>query len=726
MQKNMLLLIVVALYTYSGIAQTATKEIKLTDIWQDYTFFGKTVPGFNFQKDGKHYTRKETTKIKQYDLTSGAMTKILFDASTLPKSEYFDGTFDDYSFSDDEKQLLIKTGTEAIYRRSTRANFFVYNKKKESFTLLDEDGKQRYATFSPDGKKVAYVRRNNLYYKDLKSGKITQITKDGAFNEIINGSGDWVYEEEFYLSQAFEWSADSKKIGFIRFDESQVKEFIMTMHLDQPYPEYVKFKYPKVGEANSMVSVHIYHLDDGKTVKVDTGKETDQYIPRIKWTQDANSLSLIRLNRHQNHLELLIADATSGQTKTLLEEKSKYYFKIKDDLTFLKNGKQFVWTSENSGYNHVYLYNMNGTLVRQLTKGDYEISKFYGVDEKKGMIYYQAAEVSPLDREVYEKTLIGGKKRKLTTATGTNKAQFSDTYDYFVNTHSSANTPNTYTVYDRSGKRIRVVEDNADLVTKHQDYGTQVVEFFDFKTSEEVTLNGYMIKPPNFDSSKKYPVLMYVYGGPGSQTAANKYGGSNYWWFQMMAQKGYVIVSVDNRGTGGRGEEFKKMTYLQLGKYETRDQIEAAQYLASLPYIDGSRIGIFGWSYGGYMSSLCILKGNDVFKTAIAVAPVTNWKWYDTVYTERFMRTSEENEAGYQENSPVYFADQLKGNYLLVHGNGDDNVHFQNTAEMANALINANKQFDTYFYPNRNHSIFGGNTRLHLYTKMTNFLLEKL
>ena len=654
------------------------------------------------------------------------MTKILFDAEMLPKSDYFDGTFDDYFFSDDEKQLLIKTGTEAIYRRSTRANFFVYNKKNRSFTLLDEAGKQRYATFSPDGKKVAYVRRNNLYCKDLVSGKISQITKDGAFNTIINGSADWVYEEEFSLSKAFEWSVDSKKIGFIRFDESQVKEFIMTMHLDQPYPEYVKFKYPKVGEANSIVSVHIYHLDNGKTVKVNTGTETDQYIPRIKWTQDANSLSLIRLNRHQNHLELLLADAATGETKTLLDEKNKYYFKIKDDLTFLKDGKQFVWTSEQSGYNHVYLYGMDGKLVRQLTKGDYEVSRFYGVDEKKGMIYYQAAETSPLDREVYAKTMMGEKKQKLTPAKGTSSAQFSSTFDYFVNTHSTANTPNTYTVHDRSGKSIRVIEDNTDLLAKHKSYGTQPVEFFDFKTEENVVLNGYMIKPPNFDATKKHPVLMYVYGGPGSQTAANKYGGSNYWWFQMLAQKGYVVVSVDNRGTGGRGEEFQKMTYLQLGKYETIDQIAAAKYLGSLAYIDSSRIGIFGWSYGGYMSSLCILKGNDVFKSAIAVAPVTNWKWYDSVYTERFMRTSEENEAGYQENSPVYFANQLKGNYLLVHGNGDDNVHFQNTAEMANALINANKQFDTYFYPNRNHSIFGGNTRLHLYTKMTNFLLEKL
>ena len=725
MKKNLLLLVFVMVGMLGATAQDI-KKITVEDIWQDYTFSANSVPGFNFQNDGKHYTLQEEKTIKQYDLTTGAMTKILFDAAMIPTNEKFDGTFDSYAFSNDEKQLLIKTGTESIYRRSTRADFFIYNNKSKSFELLDPEGKQRYATFSPDGTKVAYVRRNNLYFKDLQSGKITMITKDGAFNKIINGSTDWVYEEEFSFARAFEWSADSKKLAFIRFDETEVKEFIMTMHLDQPYPEYVKFKYPKVGEKNSIVSTHIYHLDTEKTVLVNIGKETDQYVPRIKWTQNPNMLCVFRMNRHQNHLELLLADAATGKITVLLDEKNKYYIDITDDLTFLKDCKHFVWTSEQNGYNHVYLYDMNGKMVRQLTKGDYDVTTFYGVDENRKMVYYQAAEESPLDREVYTMGLNGKKKQKLSIAKGTNRAQFSSTFDYYVNTHSSSNSPNTYTVYKRSGKAVRVIEDNVKLVAKQKEYGAQPVASFSFKTGEGVSLNGSVIKPANFSQKKKYPVLMYVYGGPGSQTAANSFGGSNYWWFQMLAQKGYIVVSVDNRGTGGRGEEFKKSTYLELGKYETIDQIATAKYLAGLPYVDGSRIGIFGWSYGGYMSTLCILKGSDVFKTAIAVAPVTNWKWYDTIYTERYMRTEEENPNGYQNNSPVYFAKELKGNYLLIHGNGDDNVHFQNTAEMANALINANKQFDTYFYPNRNHSIYGGNTRLHLYNKMTNFLLEKL
>ncbi|MGB1217169.1 MAG: alpha/beta fold hydrolase, partial [Saprospiraceae bacterium] len=443
-------------------------------------------------------------------------------------------------------------------------------------------------------------------------------------------------------------------------------------------------------------------------------------------TQNPNQLCVFKMNRWQNELELLLADAKTGETKTLLKEKNKYYVDIHDNLTFLENGKQFIWTSEMSGYNHVYLYGMNGKKIRQVTKGNWEVTNFYGIDEKKGKIYYQAAEDSPMERHVYSANLKGKKKKKLTPKKGTNNVQFSSTYAYFVNTHSTANSPASYSVFALGGKEVRNIVDNSRLKTSMKDYGVTPVEFFDFKTSEGVKLNGWMIKPANFDENKEYPVFMTEYGGPGSQKVVDSWDSFNYWWYQMLAQKGYIVACVDNRGTGGRGEEFKKMTYLQLGKYETIDQIEAAKWLGAKSYVDKDRIGIFGWSYGGYLSSLCILKGNDVFKSAIAVAPVTSWKWYDTVYTERYMRTLEENEVGYKENSPVYFADQLKGNYLLVHGIADDNVHFQHAAEMSAALVNANKQFDTYIYTNKNHGIYGGPTRLHLYTKMTNFLLEKL
>lgn len=721
-----LLLLFLISFSNTMLAQNAvkaaTKEITVEDIWQDYTFYPKSVPGFNFQKDGKYYTLLEKNQVKQYDLTTGKFTKILFNGSEA-KTEDFNGEFDSYTFSDNEKNMLLETDGEAIYRRSSKANFFVWNGK--SLAPLSQKGKQRDASFNPSADKVAYGRENNLYYKDLKSGKEIQITKDGKQNEIINGAADWVYEEEFSFAKAFEWSPDGKKIAFMRFDESAVKEFTMTLYNDDDYPEYQTFKYPKVGADNAIVTVHIYNLENNSITKIDLG-DNYEYIPRIKWTQDDNLLCITKMNRHQNELELVLANAKTGQTKSLLKETNPYYIDITDDLTFLKNGKHFIWSSEKSGFNHIYLYDLKGEEIRQITSGNYDVTSFYGLDEKNGMLYYQAAAKSPTQREIYSIGIKGKRNKQITLMDGTNRAQFSSTFDYFVNTFSTANKAATYIVYDNNGKMIRTIEDNSDVAGLQKEYGISPVEFFTFETSDKVSLNGWMIKPANFKEGQQYPVLMYVYGGPGSQTAQDQFGGFNYWWHQMLAQKGYIVVSVDNRGTGARGQEFKKMTYQELGKYETMDQIEAAKYLGKQDYVDAERIGIWGWSYGGYMSSLCILKGNDVFKTAIAVAPVTNWKWYDSIYTERYMRTSKENPKGYADNSPVYFADQLKGNYLIVHGIADDNVHFQNTTEMVNALVMANKQFETYFYPNRNHGIYGGPTRLHLYNKMTNFLLEKL
>jgi dipeptidyl-peptidase 4 len=526
---------------------------------------------------------------------------------------------------------------------------------------------------------------------------------------------------------ALEWSPDGKRVAFLRFDESKVPEYSMQYYNDQAYPTTETFKYPKVGEVNSIVTAHIYDINSGKTVKCDTGNETDLYIPRIYWTKNPAQLCVFRLNRHQNEMELLLADATSGATKSLLKEMNRYYIETENtNLTFLEDGKSFLWMSDKDGFRHIYKYDMTGKQTAQLTKGNFDVTEIYGIDEKRAQIYYQTAEKSPMEREIRAVGLNGKGLRTLAASEGVNDAQFSSNFDFFVLNRSTFNSAATYTVCDNNGKPQRIIEENKSIKTLQQEYGTAPVSFFNFQTSENVTLNGWMLKPTNFDATKKYPVLMYVYGGPGSQQVLNRWKGQDYWWFQLLAQKGYIVACVDNRGTGARGAEFQKMTYQQLGKYETLDQIEAAKYLGKQPYIDAARIGIFGWSYGGYMSSLCILKGNDVFKSAIAVAPVTNWKWYDSVYTERFMRTTQENAAGYRENSPVYFADKLKGKYLLVHGIADDNVHFQNSAEMVNALVKANKQFDTYYYPNRNHGIYGGNTRLHLYTKMTNFLLEKL
>ncbi len=709
--------------TTTGQAQ---QSISLEDIWKDGKFQTKGVPGFNFLKDGKHYTRLENDKINKYDITSGKLVDMLLNATELSGKAGFNGKISSYTFSKNENKILIKSDQQSIYRRSSEEFVHIYNFITDELTAVYEEDKITNATLSPDASKVAYVWENNLYFFDIKTEITLPITNDGEKNIVINGLTDWVYEEEFSLVKAFWWSPDSKKIAYIRFDESKVKEFTLTYHEGGLYPRYETFKYPKVGEKNSEISVHIYNLSDENKIDVDLGNMNDTYVPRIKWTQNKNKLCVFKLNRHQNHLQLFTVDAFTGKSKVMLDEKNKYYIDITDDLTFLKNGSGFIWTSEKSGYNHIYLYDMNGKEVRALTKGKYDVTSFYGVNEARKEVFYQAAEKSPLMREVYKVNISGNRKKCLSKEEGVNTARFSSTLDYHTLSFSTINDAPITTVRDRKGKLLRTLESNDQIKPLQKENNVQPVDFFSFKTSENVSLNGWMIKPTNFNENNQYPVFMYLYGGPGSQQVLDNWRGANYWWFQMLAQQGYVVACIDNRGTGARGEEFKKSTYLKLGHKETIDQIEAAQYLGSLSYTDPSRIGIFGWSYGGYMSSLCLLKGNDVFKAAIAVAPVTSWRWYDTIYTERYMRTEDENAEGYSENSPVYFADRLKGNYLLVHGSADDNVHYQNSMEMAAALIKANKQYDTYSYPGRNHGIYGDNARLHLYTKMTNFLNEKL
>ena len=716
------ILIIISLVLISQVA-ISQKEITVESIWQDFEFFPNRVPGFNFLQDGRHFTRLEDNTIKKYDIISGSWVEDIFNAASLDGEDI---EIDGYHFNHDESAILIEANSESIYRRSYLANYYVYDFASEKLTSIYDEGKVMNATFSPDGTHVAYVWENNLYYFNIDEELTLPVTFDGETNSIINGVTDWVYEEEFSIVKAFWWSPDSKRIAYLRFDESEVPEFTMTYHKDQVYPEYYTFKYPKVGEKNADVTAHVFSLASEESEALDLGDMNDIYIPRAMWTTQSDELCVFKMNRHQNHLELFLIDTDDNSSRVLLEEKNEYYIDIHDNLNFLKDGKHFIWTSEKEGYNHIYKYNMDGQEVSALTRGNYDVTSFYGVDEANGLVYYQAAEQSPLRREVYQVNFDGKQKKLLTPNGGTNSAAFSSTYDYYTLNHSTINTASTYTVFDRAGKQVRRLEDNAEIARKQKEYGVQPVEFFDFTTSEGVQLNGWQIKPKDFDPAGSYPVFMFQYSGPGSQQVLDNYRGVNYWWFQMLAQQGYIVACVDGRGTGARGEEFKKMTYLQLGHYETKDQIEAGKYLAGLPFTDPEKVGIFGWSYGGYMSSLCILKGADVFSTAIAVAPVTNWKWYDTIYTERFMRTSEENDAGYRDNSPVYFADQLEGNYLLVHGSGDDNVHLQNSMEMANALIAANKQFDTYIYPNRAHGIARDNARLHLYNKMTNFLNENL
>jgi dipeptidyl-peptidase-4 len=569
------------------------------------------------------------------------------------------------------------------------------------------------------------VADNNIFIYDLATAAETQVTHDGLQNSIINGQGDWVYEEELVLVRAFEWSPDGSKIAFVRFDETNVPQFEMTMFEGQLYPYNYTFKYPKVGEKNSDVSVHIYSLTSKRLDKIG-GLPEYEYIPRIKW-MNRDNLLVFTMNRLQNNLKITKVNYVGNHFSStpFFEESATCYLEINDHMRFLSD-ESFIWVSEKDGYNHIYRYDKNGKLINQVTKGNWEVTNVYGVDEKAKLIYYESAEVSPMERHAYSISLDGKKKTQITKEKGVNSVEFTNGFKYYICTHSTIATAPKMTLYDSKGKVVRQLLDNSALDNKVKATGVNAPEFFTFKNTEGTTLNGYMIKPTNFDPNKKYPVFMYVYGGPGSQEVKDEWQGQNYMWFQMLAQQGYMIACVDNRGTGARGRDFRTVTYKQLGKVEVDDQIDAAKYLGSLAYVDKTRIGIFGWSYGGYMTSLCITRGAGVFKAAIAVAPVGNWKFYDSIYTERYMGTDESNPGGFDGNAPTSYADQLMGNFLLVHGTADDNVHWQNSAELINSLVKANKQFDLFIYPDRNHGIYGGNTRLHLYTLMTNFIKEKL
>ena len=725
MRKSLILLFIVI---HTGLYSQALKDFTLQEIWASPAFRPAMVMGVAPMQDGQHYSTlsfgESGVSIDKYSYASGLKAGNIYakGSITLPDGKAFE--FDSYTFSKDEKKLLVPTETEPIYRHSSRSAFVVIDLEKKTASLLSS-GKQQFADFSPDGKQIAFVRDNNLFVKDLLSGTETAITTDGKQNEIINGATDWVYEEEFALSQAFFWSPDGSKIAYLRFDEREVKEYNMQTY-GSLYPGLYTFKYPKAGEDNSLVNVYVYNAATKRSVKMQTGDDMNLYFPRIQWTARGTDLCVTRLNRHQDHLELLLANPTTGVVRTLLEERSTTYIDVHDNLRFLEDGKRFIWSSELGGFNHLYLYGMDGKKLAALSSGDFDVTKFYGINEKTGTLYFQAAAPRPMDRSLFTVKLNGKGQKNLLPAGGHQQPEFSADYSYFILNASRANTPYDYSLYNGSGKMIRTLEANTALKEKLGSYQLSQKEFFSFTTTQGVALNGWMIKPPGFDAKKKYPVFMTVYGGPGHNTVEDQWEGSNYLWHQYLAQKGYIVVSVDNRGTGNRGEAFKKSTYKQLGKLETEDQLETAKYLATQSYVDASRIGIQGWSYGGYMSSLCITKGAELFKMAIAVAPVTNWRFYDSIYTERFMQTPAENESGYDDNSPINHVARLKGKYLLIHGTGDDNVHFQNSVEMVTALVKANKQFDLFYYPDKNHGIYGGNTRLHLHNLMTNYILENL
>lgn len=765
--KKLFVFMAFALLAGAGVASAQTENITLEDIWTKGTFRAKGVYGIRSMADGEHYCTMSRTGIAKYSYATGEKVAdvCLFNAPDMKKKAKPLPPMEGYEFSKDEQKILLSSGFEPIYRHSGVSDYYLYDVKEKTFTKISNNGKQRLTTLSPDGTKVAFVRDNNLYWMDLGTLEEHAITTDGRVNEIINGTTDWVYEEEFAITQGFQWSPDSKKIAYLRFDESKVKEYNMQMW-GALYPEDYKYKYPKAGEDNSHVELWTYSLDDNKAVRcASTDKKDWEYIPRFQWAPDG-TLVFMRMNRLQNHMQLLSVNAQAqDKAQMLYDEQDKAYVEVPDTWQFITVGKgkkaqeQMLITSERDGYRHIYLYDMKGQLVKQVTSGNYEVCDVPGVDVKNQRLYYTSRE--PIDGMnlvncAIEKNLfvIGfdGKKKKcldhsfgqrldvwgnpwhgdenaIAYMHGTYNATFSNGCKYYICTYSDAHHPPLYTLHDANGKLIKTLEDNHELGHKiFAEYEAYRKIFGTFKTSNGTELNYYTIKPRDFDRNKKYPVLIYVYGGPGNQQVTNSYGYSDYYWYHMLAEKGYVVFCFDGRGTGGRGAAFKKQTYGDLGRMECEDAIEAARWLGQQSWVDKERIGIWGWSFGGYLSTLSLLKGNDVFKMAIAVAPVMNWRYYDNIYTERFLGLPKDNAKGYDDNSPLNFANQLKGNYLLIHGTGDDNVHFQNSAEMVEKLEEAGKQFEFRIYPNKNHSIYDntGNTRLNLYQLMTDFIERKL
>ena len=709
-----LLTVFFALCTLNTITVSARPAFDYSAL-RDGTFEQKTVSGVRSLSDGERYTTMSDGRVLCFSYRTGEPAGVLFDASAAePRIE-----FTDYVLSADERRLLLTTDVEPIYRHSFTAEYWIYDRQDGSLRRLSQGGPQQQAQFSPDGSRVAFVRGGNLFVADPAAGSERQLTFDGRFNHIINGLPDWVYEEEFSFARAFAWSPDGRKIAYLRFDESRVNQYNMNRFAGGLYPENYTFKYPKAGEQNSVVELYCCDAADGSMVRMDTGEQTDQYIPRLFWTP-TGQLGFYRLNRLQNHFEVLLCDS-SGASRVVYDERNDRYVERVDGrtVTFLPDGDRFVVRSERDGFMHLYLYSVSEGLLGRITSGEWEVTELLGIEGDR--VYYLSTETSPLRRDLYTVRLDGRGKRRLTGGDGTYRIAPSRGFRYFISYFSNVRTPNRVTLHRSDGRLVRTLEDNAALRAKLDELQVPVKEFFRFATSEGVELNGYMVRPNGFDSSRRYPVLMTQYSGPGSQQAADRW---TIGWEDVLVQQGYIVACVDGRGTGFRGEEFKKCTYGELGKYETVDQIEAARYLASLPYVDPDRIGIYGWSYGGFMALNCILKGNDVFRAAIAVAPVTSWRFYDTIYTEIYNGLPQDNPSGYDDNSPIHFADRLKGKLLIAHGTGDDNVHIQNTYEMITKLVEYDKPFELYVYPDRNHGM--GPSRHHLMERCIEFVQRNL
>lgn len=711
-----------------GTWHSEAQLITIDDFTTRNTFAQKTISGVNWMKDGRFYTSLTENKIVKFDISTGQAVETIFDGMTVNPAI----SIHSYSFSADEKLLLVTTAFESLYRRSFKAQYFVLDVQSKEWWALSTGGKQSYATFSPDGSKIAFVRENNLFYVTVSDHKEVQIASDGRKNSIINGTSDWVYEEELGFVVGFYWSPDSEKIAYYRFDESGVREYnLQKWNNGALYPEDYRYKYPKPGEANALVDIMIYHISDGKTIKANTGTEEDIYIPRVKWTLDPMILSVRKLNRRQNELTLYHVDAAAGESKIILTEKNDAYIDIgyTDDLLYLKDGKQFVMSSERSGYKHFYLYELSGKLLRSLTSGNWEATKLIGLDEKAKQLYYLSTEGNYLNRTFFSISLDGKKKVKLSQTNGVHTIDMSTDFQFYLDYASTANEPLTVSLYKtKDNKKIKVLEENLELKKKLADYNIVPKEFFQYLSADGITqLDGYIMKPALMEKGKKYPLLVFQYSGPRSNSVSNSFGaGPNLFWHQMLVQRDVIVAVIDTRGTGSRGEKFTKQTYKQLGKLECEDLAAAAQHFSSLEYVDGARLAIWGWSYGGYTTSLVMTKKAGAYKLGIAGAPVTTWRYYDNIYTERFLQRPSDNPSGYDDNSPLTHAAKLQGPFLLIHGTGDDNVHFQNSVALEDALINAGKQFRSHFYPDQAHGFRGAKVNHHKWTLMTDFIMEHL
>ncbi len=724
MKKLYVLLLFIPVFVLSQ------QKLSLDEIWGKFAFSAKSAGGFNVMNNGLNYVVVDmdnatgVSTLSEYELLTGKKLKVLVNGNDVKfNNRLLD--LSNYAFSPDEKKILLFENKEYVYRHSSKANYYVYDIASKQTIQVSEKGKQLFPSFSPDGTKIAYVRDNDLYVKDLGTNNEIAVTSDGSVNKIKNGWADWVYEEEFSKADYFEWSSNSQYLAYVKFDETKVRDYSMDIYKSELYPIKYTFKYPKAGEDNSVVSVHIYDLKSRKAVTADIGTDKDIYIPRIQFTNNPLVLCIQRMNRLQNKLEYLFTDVIGGKGVVALADESKTYIDITDDLTFIGN-KGFITSSERDEFNHLYYYDLNGKLITQITKGAWDVVEFKGFDEETNTLYYISTELGQINRDVYSIKLNGKDKQRLSKKDGFNNFDFTNGFKYYISSYSNANTPPVYELCNINGKSIKVLEDNSVLTNKMKAYQIPTKRFFAFKNTGGTLLNGWMMKPANFDSTKKYPVYMYAYGGPGSNECNNGWDGTDFFWHSLLTQEGYIVACVDNRGTLGRGREFKHSTYLQLGKLETLDQIDAAKYLGGLSYVDPSRIGFQGWSFGGYMAALMISKGADVIKAAVSVAPVTNWKYYDNIYTERFLRKPQDNKSGYEDNSPTNFVKNIKGKYLLIHGSADDNVHLQNSMEMAAELVKNNIPFDFMIYPNKSHGISGGLTRLHIYSKILKFVKENL